>query len=551
MGGGSRAAMKKRAQAEKAAGGASPGGAAAQMSAQKLEDVRKRVEEKKRRAELLAAGNDMSVSFGERMKRKLGCVVPVDTEVELTEEEYQAMKEGGGSPTSAGGMSHANSSENEQTIEIVTAGDDKGRPQRRVIVKRVWALSVGNWIATPQADLFFASLILLNAIVLAIETDNRTASNEDDIGWFISDSIFNAAFLIEVALRLYNQRYDWPKDLWNLFDFTLVAVGVLDTWIMRFAVDDGDNDMRAVSVLRIFRLLRLMRVLRLIRLFRFLRELVLLANGIIGSFRALLWTGVLLCVALFICGMFLTRLIGQDDDTFHGEHVKLYFGTLMGSFFTLFQIMTLEGWAKIAREVMDDVPALAIFFICFILLTNMAIFNLVTAIIVDNVVECSKDMEEEKQLKEQEDRMEQLAMIRQLYHEMDTDGNGLMSWKELEQAPEHACMMAFGNACSKEELFRMLDVEGEGEIVIDDLVRAAMRVRDSVQSHHVLSLECDIRRVRKDIAEVKALCNLHVESAAAVQHEGFERYLRRVISDQVRKTMAEVLSDTRAAVTYL
>ncbi|CAD7963751.1 unnamed protein product [Amoebophrya sp. A120] len=448
----------------------------------------------------------------------------------------------------------ANRREKEALAEALKAERAKG-PIRRVLVTLGLEKGCVEWISRPQADIFFACMILVNALVLAIETDNRTEANEDDIGWFISDSFFNVIFLFELFLRICYAPCGWYRDIWNCFDLLLVTVGVLDTWVLRFAAADEDSDLRSVTVLRIFRLLRLVRVLRLVRLFRFLRELVLLAKGIIGSFRALLWTGVLLGVALFMCGMFLTRLIGQDcceeGDTFQDHEVKKYFGTLLGSFFTLFQIMTLEQWGYIARLVMNDAPALGLFFVCFILLTNMAIFNLVTAIIVDNVVEISRDMEEEAMIKIEEEKMRNLDMVRKLYHDTDKDGNGTINREELADAPAEYVAQAFGSTAKQEELFNILDVDNRGEIVIDDLVRAAMQVREPVNSTQMLTIEKDVARARLEIETLKHALNVNTKAAQAAQHENFEKYLRRVISDEVRRTMASVLADTKAAVQYL
>ncbi len=51
--------------------------------------------------------------------------------------------------------------------------------------------------------------------------------------------------------------------------------------------------------------------------------------------------------------------------------------------FSLFQIMTLEGWADIAREIMPRHPYAWLFFIVFILLATFTVLNLFIAIIVN------------------------------------------------------------------------------------------------------------------------------------------------------------------------
>jgi voltage-gated sodium channel len=67
-----------------------------------------------------------------------------------------------------------------------------------------------------------------------------------------------------------------------------------------------------------------------------------------------------------------------------GEQFSEWFGTLGESFYTLFQIMTLESWSMgIVRPVMEIYPYDWIFFVPFIFIVTFVMINLVVAIIVD------------------------------------------------------------------------------------------------------------------------------------------------------------------------
>ena len=60
-----------------------------------------------------------------------------------------------------------------------------------------------------------------------------------------------------------------------------------------------------------------------------------------------------------------------------------WFGNIGRSFYTLFQIMTLESWSMgIARPVMENFPYAWIFFVLFILVATFTMLNLFIAIIV-------------------------------------------------------------------------------------------------------------------------------------------------------------------------
>ena len=70
-----------------------------------------------------------------------------------------------------------------------------------------------------------------------------------------------------------------------------------------------------------------------------------------------------------------------------------HFGTLGTTFFTLFKMMTLEGWPDIADDVIAESPNAWIFFVVFIILTTFTTLNLLFGIIVDAM---NKTREEEE-----------------------------------------------------------------------------------------------------------------------------------------------------------
>ena len=62
------------------------------------------------------------------------------------------------------------------------------------------------------------------------------------------------------------------------------------------------------------------------------------------------------------------------------------FGSLPKSFVTLFQIMTLDNWSNVARQVMDHNPASFVGFFAFIIFTAFFVVNLVVAVICETLI---------------------------------------------------------------------------------------------------------------------------------------------------------------------
>ncbi|CAD7963255.1 unnamed protein product [Amoebophrya sp. A25] len=206
--------------------------------------------------------------------------------------------------------------------------------------------------------------------------------------------------------------------------------------------------------------------------------------------------------------MLLTRIVGHqccgENDFFTDTEVKRYFGTLFSSFFTLFQVMTLEQWSVVARVVMDDAPAMGVFFVIFILFTNMAIFNLVTAIIVDNVVDVSREMQDEEREALEQEKRRQMERMRRMLHVLDADGDGYLTRKELDAIDPSNAKMRKAREIANDDLFSMLDIEDSGEVLIDEFVLAAVKLTEPLTSKQILGLECDLLRVSKQIGKLQS-----------------------------------------------
>ena len=110
-------------------------------------------------------------------------------------------------------------------------------------------------------------------------------------------------------------------DWWNLFDFSIVAVG-----LMPFSG----------SMVTALRLIRLLRVLKLVRALPKLRILVL---GLIKSLSSIVYIGLLLGLLFYLYAVLGTTIFGTNDP----HHM----GTLHIATLTLFRCATLEDWTDI------------------------------------------------------------------------------------------------------------------------------------------------------------------------------------------------------------
>merc|ERR1719421_873752 len=80
-----------------------------------------------------------------------------------------------------------------------------------------------------------------------------------------------------------------------------------------------------------------------------------------------------------------------------------HFGTVAESMFTLFQVMTTEGWVAISREAARFEPWSKVFFIVYLIGTTFAIMNVVVAVIVEKTLERALQNRDDR-LKKAEDQ---------------------------------------------------------------------------------------------------------------------------------------------------
>ena len=209
---------------------------------------------------------------------------------------------------------------------------------------------------------FITTLIIVNAIILGILTYERVMPSElvASLGWF--DQAVTIVFCVEIALKLIVYRLGFFKSGWNWFDFLVVGVSL---------VPGG----AAFSVLRAMRVLRILRLLHIVPMMRRITEALLTALPGMGAILAVL------ALLTYVGAVMATNLFGNTDN----EEVLQLFGDLPSSAYSLFQVMTMDGWRfEVVQKVVDDGnPYAPFFFLIFIFIASFAVLNLFIALIVD------------------------------------------------------------------------------------------------------------------------------------------------------------------------
>ncbi len=213
---------------------------------------------------------------------------------------------------------------------------------REIIPSKLWNYSI-------------ASIIAINTVVLGMETYPILMITYGSTLSLI-DQIILYIFIVELTLRFIAYGSGFFKNPWSLFDFLVVAVAFIPSQ----------------SAFGALRAARALRVLRLISIFPKFRVVI---EGLVIAIPGIAAIGGVMAIILCVFGLMASKM--------YGNAYPVWFGNLHLSIFSLFQIMTLEGWPEIVRTVMQERPYAWIFFVTYILIATFSVLNLFIAVIVE------------------------------------------------------------------------------------------------------------------------------------------------------------------------
>lgn len=228
--------------------------------------------------------------------------------------------------------------------EAATARADPALPLRRLVES--------DWFKRT-----IVALIVLSAVLLGLETVRDLPENVSDDLFLINQAIL-AVFVFEILARIGAWRLAFFRDPWSWFDLVIVAAALI----------------APTGPFQVLRALRILRALRLVSTVPSMRRVV---DGLLSAVPGIASVMLLLVLMLYVAAVMATLLFR--------DIAPETFGHLGVSLFSLFQVMTLEGWPDIARNVMAHEPWAWVFFVGYILLATFMVLNLVIGIVVSSI----------------------------------------------------------------------------------------------------------------------------------------------------------------------
>lgn len=385
---------------------------------------------------------------------------------------------------------------------------------------------ISRIVKSKRFEIAIGVVIIANCITMGMEAELLLGRAQDfESTAQVSELFITFIFLAELVLRVL--VYGWknfaplPGTVWNFLDAILVLVtGVVTGILPLIGVASGaDSSLQTLTVLRAFRLARLVRV---VQKFEAFHEVWLLLRGLMESGRVLFWTVVVIFFITYMFAVFGVVLLGvhikkeYDDATASrdgpSDELEALFcvtGGVWPLMYTLIQVLTLDSWNSIARPMMKYVPWSWCYFYLYIAIAVIVMMNLVTAVIVENALKNSqKDANALLREKEKQKQVE-LARIRQVFEDMDINGDGELSWPEFESAFDDKELSAKLNLLGMEpdncrDIFQLLDT-GDGVLSVQEFFDGIVCMEGTANAK-------DLLRTNKTVdLVVKLLCQQNQE----------------------------------------
>lgn len=289
----------------------------------------------------------------------------------------------------------------------------------------------GLWQAVAKNSGFeqiTLAIIVLNVIWMGVDADyNTKPAGQTDIQFIVADQFFAVFFTGELLIRFlaFAEKHNCMKDVWFKFDSFVVALMVMETWILP---NVGIHGTGGFSMLR---LLRLLRLTRLTRLTRSAPELIVLLKGMGVAVRSVSSVVVLIIIFTYVFAMIFKQQTEGD------EELQVMFGTIPDAMMSLLLAGTLcDNIGSAVNLLRERNPMMCAVFVMWVLLSSFMCLNMLIGILCE-VVSAVSETEREKNA---------MAFAKSQFlnvlSQVDTDKNGTIKETEFEAFCMHADVQA-------------------------------------------------------------------------------------------------------------
>ena len=278
----------------------------------------------------------------------------------------------------------------ERFNEMITALENFGviiwirTPGMKILQKIKYALYLIS--VSTVFDLMIILIVITNSIIMALDGNMFTPESYSNLN--ITNYIFNGIFIAEFLMKLVGLGpIVYFSDPFTYLDFFIIIFAIIDmTGSSSSSADTIGSNKALTSQLSFLRVFRIFRVLRLTKILRKLKSMRLIIVSIQKSVINLLY--ILMILLMFIL---IFQLLGMS--LLNGN---IRYQSFMISFYTTFQVLTVESWNKLLYELWPLSKFVFFYYLVWIFLGNYILFNLFISILLQSFDDSDKDEDDDE-----------------------------------------------------------------------------------------------------------------------------------------------------------
>lgn len=336
-------------------------------------------------------------------------------------------------------------------------------------------------IQSERFELLSLAVIFGSTVLVGLSTEDMVGNRrlKPHPTLHALDVCFLSFFIVELSLRLaayrirYFTMYGW---IWNWVDALLVFCQVVEE--LTVLVETKSSVSNALSLTVMLRVVRVFRVLRVVRIFhvmRFASELRLLITCIAYSSKSFAWSVIFVFLIIYVIAVYLTQLAWEHEiNTGMAGEMRQLFGSVPRSVLSLFAALTGGGdWMDTMLSLTDEIsPYLGVLYVLWIAFMLFAVMNVVTATFVEQAIDRANQVKE----------LNRLSQAMCLFNIVNTDGDGCITFKELEEKLGTPVVRDFFESidvavCEAQWLFDILDYDNSGSINFAEFLIGCIRLQ--------------------------------------------------------------------------
>jgi hypothetical protein len=315
---------------------------------------------------------------------------------------------------------------------------------------------------------------------------NYGENTEDQDLWMtVADAALLTFYIFELSVRFYVDRLHFFWNAFNVLDFAVVMNDlILGTVSWLLSIDTPGW----LSFLRILRLARLLRTYRILLFFPMLASM---CRDLVGAMQAVVWGCVLLLFVVTgwsIVAVQVVHPLTKDlvaGGVYDGcERCPRAFSTVMNANLTfLQQVIAGDNWGQGTIPIIEAHPWTAVLFVSVLVSIQLAIMNVILALIVESAEAARKDDIVHTQELQERAFLKKSKKLLSLCEGLDLDASADLTLDELlagfeSNADLVAILKDMGiNRSDITIAFEIMDEDGSGCVSYEEFVHYVYRMK--------------------------------------------------------------------------